>query len=105
MLTFYIVQLLAFLPRYSVASQPVFPPQCEVDPLSIGSVGRPRPYCLSLPGIHVSKAMVGRIATHMFYLEDDLYNTESYLGWICIHGIWQPLEKHLCETPYIPRSR
>jgi len=47
----------------------------------------------------VSQATVRRTATHIFYLEDDLYNTNSYLGWIDIYGIRQPLEKHLCETP------
>jgi len=52
MLTFYTVLFLDFPPRYSVPSQPVLPPQCEVDPPSIGSVGQPYPCCLSLPGIH-----------------------------------------------------
>jgi len=47
----------------------------------------------------VSQATVRRTVTHIFYLEDDLYNTKSHLGRICIYGIRQPLEKHLCETP------
>ena len=52
MLTFYIVLFLDFPPRYLVSSQPVLPPQCEADPLSIGSVGQLYRYSLSLPGIH-----------------------------------------------------
>ena len=95
----YIALFLAFLPCYLVPSQPVLPLQHKVDPLLITFIGQPIDVAFHFLVSIFSQAMARRTAMHIFYLEDDLYNTNSYLGWICIYHIWEPLEKHLCKTP------
>src|SRR5258705_10984732 len=89
--------LFVSLLRYSLSKWPALLALQGSGLLWMKSVVLLRPGCLSPPEMQ-SQAPVRRIVTNIFYLEDNLCNTESDLDWISIHDIWCFLEEQLGET-------